>query len=329
MAKAPNHRRRASGVRAELAGRCTASAEASELALTIATGAADAVVAANKSMRTLAVETARTLPRLVRLGQINDHTRISLGRIIDEQADARTRRRVPAVRRPGAHLRGGQPAHRQRRARADRGRRAPGHPGRRADGHPAQRAGRHRRAVAARRGRGAHAAGRRSGAGGPARRGHRAHHRPGEPCRSRHAAACRYWSSAAARTATWTCPPAAPSSTWSRSTPTPSNCRGGTGRTRATPATSRSWSSTRSAAGSWCPSRSPTTGGRCRRSAPASAAALNRNDTVYCLTPLHHQSGLLVSLGGAVVGRHRGSRCRAGCTRSGSSTRSASTASPS
>ncbi len=37
-------------------------------------------------MRTLAVETARTLPRLARLGQINDHTRISLGRIIAEQA---------------------------------------------------------------------------------------------------------------------------------------------------------------------------------------------------------------------------------------------------
>ena len=42
--------------------------------------------AANKSMRTLAIETARTLPRLARLGQINDHTRISLGRIIEEQA---------------------------------------------------------------------------------------------------------------------------------------------------------------------------------------------------------------------------------------------------
>ncbi|MDT5165731.1 MAG: putative long chain acyl-CoA synthase [Mycobacterium sp.] len=60
--------------------------EASEVALTLARGAADAVVAANKSMRTLAVETARTLPRLARLGQINDHTRISLGRIIGEQA---------------------------------------------------------------------------------------------------------------------------------------------------------------------------------------------------------------------------------------------------
>jgi hypothetical protein len=32
---------------------------------------------------------------------------------------------------------------------------------------------------------------------------------------------------------------------------------------------------------------------------------LDRSDTVYCLTPLHHQSGLLVSLGGAVVGGAR------------------------
>ncbi|MBV9512465.1 MAG: acyl-CoA synthetase [Mycobacteriaceae bacterium] len=60
--------------------------EASEAALALARGAADAVVTANKSVRTIAVETARTLPRLARLGQINDHTRISLGRIIGEQA---------------------------------------------------------------------------------------------------------------------------------------------------------------------------------------------------------------------------------------------------
>lgn len=60
--------------------------EASEAALELVRGATGAVVAANKSMRTLAVETARTLPRLARLGQINDHTRISLGRIIAEQA---------------------------------------------------------------------------------------------------------------------------------------------------------------------------------------------------------------------------------------------------
>jgi putative long chain acyl-CoA synthase len=60
--------------------------EVSEAALGMVRGAANTVVAANKSMRTLAVETVRTLPRLARLGQINDHTRISLGRIIDEQA---------------------------------------------------------------------------------------------------------------------------------------------------------------------------------------------------------------------------------------------------
>ncbi|MBV8788469.1 MAG: acyl-CoA synthetase [Mycobacterium sp.] len=60
--------------------------EVSEAALALARGAATTVVTANKSMRTIAIETYRTLPRLARLGQLNDHTRISLGRIIDEQA---------------------------------------------------------------------------------------------------------------------------------------------------------------------------------------------------------------------------------------------------
>ena len=59
---------------------------ATEMAFGLARSAADALFAANKSARTLAVETARTLPRLARLGQINDHTRISLGRIMSEQA---------------------------------------------------------------------------------------------------------------------------------------------------------------------------------------------------------------------------------------------------
>ncbi|WP_102145371.1 acyl-CoA synthetase [Mycobacterium hubeiense] len=59
---------------------------ATEMAFGLARSAADALVAANKSARTLAIETARTLPRLARLGQINDHTRISLGRIMSEQA---------------------------------------------------------------------------------------------------------------------------------------------------------------------------------------------------------------------------------------------------
>jgi putative long chain acyl-CoA synthase len=37
----------------------------------------------------------------------------------------------------------------------------------------------------------------------------------------------------------------------------------------------------------------------------ATAAALGRRDTIYCLTPLHHPSGLLVGLGGAVAGGSR------------------------
>jgi putative long chain acyl-CoA synthase len=62
------------------------TAAATEMVFSLARTAADAVVTANKSARTLAVETYRTLPRLARLGQINDHTRISLGRIMSEQA---------------------------------------------------------------------------------------------------------------------------------------------------------------------------------------------------------------------------------------------------
>ena len=61
---------------------------AAEMSFSVARSAAGAFVAANKSARALVVETARTLPRLARLGQINDHTRISLGRIMTEQARA-------------------------------------------------------------------------------------------------------------------------------------------------------------------------------------------------------------------------------------------------
>jgi putative long chain acyl-CoA synthase len=61
---------------------------AAEMTFSVARSAAGAFVAANKSARALVVETARTLPRLARLGQINDHTRISLGRIMSEQARA-------------------------------------------------------------------------------------------------------------------------------------------------------------------------------------------------------------------------------------------------
>ncbi|QCQ91266.1 acyl-CoA synthetase [Rhodococcus sp. SGAir0479] len=37
----------------------------------------------------------------------------------------------------------------------------------------------------------------------------------------------------------------------------------------------------------------------------ASAASLSRGDTVYCLTPLHHSSGLMATIGGAVAGGAR------------------------
>lgn len=37
----------------------------------------------------------------------------------------------------------------------------------------------------------------------------------------------------------------------------------------------------------------------------ASAASLSRGDTVYCLAPLHHSSGLMATLGGAVAGGAR------------------------
>ena len=37
----------------------------------------------------------------------------------------------------------------------------------------------------------------------------------------------------------------------------------------------------------------------------ATAAALGRGDTIYCLTPLHHPSGLIGGLGGAIAGRSR------------------------
>ena len=96
----------------------------------------------------------------------------------------RARRRMPAVRRPCPHLRGGGSSHQQCRPRPDRGRRAPGRPRRCADGDSAQRAGGDIRAVAAGRGGGVDAAGRRSGGRGAARCGV-GDHRRSEQSRSR------------------------------------------------------------------------------------------------------------------------------------------------
>ena len=107
-------------------------AAATEVACCLARGAAGALVAANKSARALAVETVRTLPRLTRLGRMNDRTRISLGRIIAEQAGGARRRGLLFDGR--AHLRGGRPAHQRRCAGPGRRRGAAGCPRRCLDG---------------------------------------------------------------------------------------------------------------------------------------------------------------------------------------------------
>ena len=94
------------------------------------------------------------------------------------------------------------------------------------------------------------------------------------------------------------------SSTWRRSTPMSSTCPAGTGPTRAWPATSPS-SAFSSIGGELVPRQITNYRWALSAFGTASAANLGRADTVYCLTPLHHQSGLLVSLGGAVVGGSR------------------------
>ena len=72
--------------------------------------------------------------RLVRLGQINDHTRISLGRVIEEQAHSAPDGEF-LLFDGRVHLRGRQPPYRQRRARPHRGRFPTGHQGGLADGY--------------------------------------------------------------------------------------------------------------------------------------------------------------------------------------------------
>ena len=239
---------------------------------------------------TLAVETVRTLPRLARLGQINDHTRISLGRIMSEQARDVARGRIPAVRRPRAHLRGGGPPHQQRGPRPDRGRGAAGRARRRADGDPAQRAGRDRRAVAARRRRGADAARRRPGRRGPARRGVRDHRRPEQPRGGPPTRRCGCWCSAAASRATCTCPSDADVIDMEKIDPDAVELPGWY---RPNPGLARDLAFVAfSTVGGELVARQ-ITNYRWALSAfgTASAANLGRSDTVYCLTPLHHQSG--------------------------------------
>ena len=192
-------------------------------------------VAANKSARTLAVETSRTLPRLARLGQINDHTRISLGRIMSEQArdlpdgecllfDGRVHTYEAVDRRINNVVRG----------LIEVGVRQGAHVGVLMETRPSALV-----AIAAlsRLGRrcGPDAARRRPGRRGAARRGVGDHRRP-EPIWRRPAGSTRgCWYSAAANRASCTCPTTPASSTWRRSTPTSSTCPAGTGPTRAGP----------------------------------------------------------------------------------------------
>ncbi len=82
-------------------------------------------------------------------------------------------------------------------------------------------------------------------------------------------------------------------------------CRSGIGPTRAEQVMSPSCSLARREGAGWSQEVSNHIGGRCRPAAPATAAALGRGDTIYCPTPLHHPSVLMVGLGGAVAGGSR------------------------
>ena len=280
------------------------TAAATEMIFGLARSAADAVVAANKSARTLAIETARTLPRLARLGQINDHTRISLGRLMSEQArdlpggeallfDGRVHTYEAVDRRVNNVVRGLiEVGVRQGAAR------------RRADGDAAQRARRDRRALAPRRGRRADAARRRSGGRGTARRGDRR----SSPIRATsrpHGVSTRgCWSSAAVNRVTCTCRSSADVVDMEKIDPDIVDLPGWY---RPNPGLARDLAFVGfSSIGGELIARQ-ITNYRWALSAfgTASAANLGRADTVYCLTPLHHQSGLLVALGGAVVGGSR------------------------
>ncbi len=278
---------------------------AGEMAFTFARSAADAVVAANKSARALAVETVRTLPRLARLGQINDHTRISLGRIMSEQArgapngecllfDGRVHTYEAVDRRINNVVRG----------LIEVGVRQGAHVGVLMETRPSALV-----AIAALSRLGAVAVLMPPDAdladGGATRRGHRRSSPTRATSRRPASCRCRCWCSAAASRATCICPTTPTSSTWRRSTRTRSTLPGWyrpNPGLRPRPGVRRVQHGRRASC-----SPSQITNYRWALSAfgTASAANLGRGDTVYCLTPLHHQSGLLVSLGGAVVGGSR------------------------
>ncbi|EUA66135.1 AMP-binding enzyme family protein [Mycobacterium xenopi 4042] len=296
------------------------------MALTLARGAADAVVAANKSVRTLAAETVRTLPRLARLGQINDHTRISLGRIIDEQAhdsphgefllfDGRVHTYEAVNRRINNVVRG----------LIEVGVRQGDHVGVLMETRPSALV-----AIAALSRLGAVAVLMQpdSDLVAEARIGgvseiiadptnlDTARQLPGHvlvlgggESRDLHLP-----EDADVIDMEKIDPDAVELPAWYRQNP-------GLARDLAF------IGFTTTASGELVAKQITNYRWALSAFGTASTAALGQGDTVYCLTPLHHESGLLVSLGGAVVAAPV-SRCRAGCARTGSSPRSGSTGSP-
>lgn len=250
---------------------------ATEMVFGVARSAAEALASANKNARTLVIETARTLPRLARLGQVNDHTRISLGRIMSEQAhslpngeallfDGRVHTYEAVDRRINNVVNG----------LIDVGVRQGARVGVLMDTRPSALV-----AIAALSRLGAVAVllpevdvAEAARLGGVAEI-------IADPSHPRwHASStCGCWFSAAARAATSMSPRTRTSSTWRRSTPTSSNCPAGTDPTRAWPATWHSSPSARSVVSGW-PARSPISDGRCRRSAPRprpTSAAVTRS----------------------------------------------------
>ena len=219
-------------------------------------------------MRTLAVETA---PDAAAAGPAGTDQRPHPHLAGPHHRGTGTRRpagRVPVVRRAGAHLRGRQPAHRQRRSWPDRSRGAAGRPGGRADGDPAQRAGRHRRAVPAGCGRRGDAARRRPGRGGPARGSNRDPDRPHQPRRAARALPGQILVLGGGESRDLHLPEDTDVIDMEQIDPDAVELPGvvpaepGTG-----PGSGVHRRSPRPAA-SWWPSRSPTTGGRCRPSGP-------------------------------------------------------------
>ena len=256
-----------------------------------------------RSARTLAVETYRTLPRLTRLGQINDHTRISLGRLMSEQArdlpggeallfDGRVHTYEAVDRRINNVVRG----------LIEVGVRQGAHVGVLMETRPSALV-----AIAALSRLGAvavlmppdgdlapppgWAACRRSS---PIRAIWRP---PGN-------STCGCWCWAAVSRETCTCPKTADVVDMEQIDPDMVDLPGWY---RPNPGLARdlAFIGFSSIGGEFIARQITNYRWALSAFGTASAANLGRGDTVYCLTPLHHQSGLLVALGGAVVGGSR------------------------